>query len=108
MAEGLEIREVKTKADLKKFVLYPHKLYASNPHWVPNLVFDEMNVLSKKKNPAFKHCESKYWLAYRKGQIVGRVAGIINRHYVEKWKNNYARFGWIDFIDDPEVSKALT
>jgi ribosomal protein S18 acetylase RimI-like enzyme len=108
MSEALEIKEVKTKSDLKKFVLYPHRLYAKNAQWVPNLVFDEMNVLSKDKNPAFKHCESKYWLAWRNGEIVGRVAGIVNRHYVEKWKNSYARFGWIDFIDDPDVSRALT
>src|ERR1700739_1038028 len=104
----MEIREVTTKSELKKFVMYPHTLYAGNKYWVPNLVFDEMNVLSRNKNPAFEHCESKYWLAYRNGKIVGRVAAIVNRHYIDKWKNNYVRFGWIDFIDDPEVSKALT
>jgi ribosomal protein S18 acetylase RimI-like enzyme len=108
MAEGLEIREVETKADLKKFILYPHKLYEGNDHWVPNLVMDEINILSKDKNPAFSHCESKYWLAYRNGNIVGRIAGIVNKHYIEKWKNNYVRFGWMDFINDEAVSKALT
>jgi len=108
MSKALEIREVKTKSDLKKFILYPHKLYAGNPNWVPNLVFDELNILSKEKNPAFDHCESKYWLAYSNDEIVGRVAAIVNRHYIEKWKNNYVRFGWIDFIDDFKVSAALT
>jgi len=104
----MEIKEVKTKSDLKKFILYPHKLYAGSEYWVPNLVFDEMNMLSKNKNPAFDFCEAKYWLAYNNNEIVGRVAAIVNHHYIDKWKNNYVRFGWIDFIDDPEVSKALT
>ena len=104
----MEIKEVKTKSDLKKFVMFPHQLYAGNEYWVPNLVFDEMNMLSRDKNPAFDHCESKYWLAYRDDKIVGRVAAIVNRHYIDKWKNNYVRFGWIDFIDDLSVSKALT
>jgi ribosomal protein S18 acetylase RimI-like enzyme len=108
MKEGVEIKEVKTKAELKKFILYPHKLYASNPHWVPNLVMDELNILSRDKNPAFSHCESKYWLAYKNGEIVGRIAGILNQNYIDKWKNPYVRFGWMDFIDDERVSKALT
>jgi hypothetical protein len=86
MSKALEIREVKTKSDLKKFILCPHKLYAGNPNWVPNLVFDELNILSKDKNPAFDHCESKYWLAYSNDEIVGRVAAIVNRHTLKSGK----------------------
>src|ERR1017187_4593530 len=104
----LEIKEVNTKADLKKFVLFPHELYKGHKYWVPNLVFDDMNILSKTKNPAFDYCEAKYWLAFKDGKIVGRVAGIINNSYIAKWHNKYARFGWIDFIDDIAVSKLLT
>jgi GNAT superfamily N-acetyltransferase len=66
-----------------------------------------MNTLRRDKNPAFEFCEVKYWLAYKDRKIAGRIAGIINWRYVEKWQNKYARFGWIDFIDDENVSRAL-
>jgi hypothetical protein len=103
----VEIREVTTKSDLKKFINFPHQLYAGNQFWVPPFRFDEINTLSKDKNPAFEHCEAKYWLALKNGRIVGRIAGIINHLVVKVWGEKRARFGWIDFIDDPEVSKAL-
>ncbi len=103
----LEIREVKTKADLKRFVKFPHGLYSKNPYWVPPLMFDEMSTLRQDANPAFEYCEAKLWLAYRDGKIAGRIAGIINRSFVEKWGEKNARFGWVDFIDDAEVSALL-
>jgi GNAT superfamily N-acetyltransferase len=104
---SVEVKEVKTLGDLKKFIGFPYKLYKNHPYWVPPLFMDEMNTLRKDKNPAFEHCEAHYWLAYKGKKIVGRIAGIINQLYIDKWKNKYARFGWIDFIDDREVSKAL-
>jgi len=103
----IAIKKVENKRDLKKFISFPYKLYAGNKYWVPPLRFDEMNTLRRDKNPAFEFCEVKYWLAYKDGIIAGRIAGIINWRYVEKWQNRYARFGWIDFIDDEDVSKAL-
>jgi len=104
---GIEIKEVLGRGDLKKFVKFPCKLYEGNKYWVPPLLFDEMNTLRSDKNPAFEFCEAKYWLAYRNGEIAGRIAAIINQKYVEKWGNKYLRFGWIDFIDDEQVSNAL-
>jgi len=104
---GIVIKKVENRRDLKKFISFPYKLYAGNKYRVPPLRFDEMNTLRRDKNPAFEFCEVKYWLAYRDKKIVGRIAGIINWRYVEKWQNRYARFGWIDFIDDEDVSKAL-
>lgn len=103
----VEIKEVKSRRDLKKFIYFPYKLYAGNKYWVPPLVLDEMNTLRQDKNPAFEYCEAKYWLALKDGEVVGRIAGIINHKYIEKWGQRNARFGWIDFIDDPKVSKAL-
>ena len=101
------IKEVSSKNDLKKFVQFQYDLYKDNKYWIPPLKRDEITDLSKDKNPAFDFCESKMWLAYKDGKIVGRIAGIINRHYIEKWKDNSARFGWLDFIDDEEVSLKL-
>jgi hypothetical protein len=101
------IKEVVSKSDLKKFVQFQYDLYANNKYWVPPLKSDEITDLSKDKNPAFDFCESKMWLAYKDNKIVGRIAGIINKKYNEKWKDNTARFGWLDFIDDEEVSQKL-
>jgi hypothetical protein len=104
---AVTVKEVVSKGDLKKFIAFPHQLYKACPQWVPPLNFDENSTLDKKVNPSFEHCKAKYWLAYKDGRIAGRIAGIINDKYVEIWKNKYARFGWVDFTDDPEVSKAL-
>ncbi len=104
---SLEIKQVKTNRELNSFISFPDKLYKGNQYRVPQLHSFEKSTLKKDKNPAFEYCESKYWLAYRNGKIVGRIAGIINHKSNEIWKEKYLRFGWIDFIDDLEVSKAL-
>lgn len=104
---GIQIKEVTNLKDLKAFIHFPFTLYRDNPYWVPNLVSDDLNTLQRDKNPAFETCEARYWLAYRDGFIVGRVAAILNHPHIEKWGQRYLRFGWLDFIDDPQVSAAL-
>ena len=104
----ITIKEVTTKKELKAFVHFPNALYKGNPYYVPQIEAMDRDTLDPTKNHAFEVCEGKYWLAYdKKGQVVGRVAGIINRSYNEKTGEKICRFGWIDFIDNPEVSKAL-
>ena len=104
----VKIKEVTTRRDLKAFVHYPNALYKDNPYYVPQIESMELNTLTPDKNHAFEVCEGKYWLAYNeKGEMVGRVAGIINRRYNESTGEKACRFGWIDFIDDCNVSKAL-
>lgn len=101
------LKAVRTARDLRRFIQFPFTLYDGNPYWVPPLIQDELNTLRRDKNPAFEHCEATYMLAYRGDTVVGRIAVLINHKFIEKWKKRYARFGWIDFVDDPEVSKAL-
>ena len=100
---SIQIKRVETKKDLKRFIEFHYDLYKGNPYDVPNLYSDEVNTLSKNKNAAFDFCEAEYYLALKEGKIVGRVAAIINH----KAKKKDVRFGWIDFIDDIEVSRAL-
>ncbi len=103
----ITIREVETKKELKKFIRFNYELYKDNPYSVPDLYEDMLNTFSDK-NAAMEFCKAKYFLAYNeKGEIVGRVAGIINEKANKKWDRKTVRFGWIDFIDDIEVSKAL-
>ncbi len=104
---SIEIREVKGKKDLKAFVTFNLELYKDNPYSVPGLISDDMNTLDCQKNPAFDVCEAVYYLAYRDGKIVGRIAGIINHKANEVWNEKQARFGFVDFIDDTEVTDAL-
>lgn len=101
------IRKVQNKADLKKFIRFNYELYKDNPYSVPDLYEDMLDTYNPKKNPAFEFCEADYFLALRGGEVVGRVACIINHKANRTWNSNVARFGWIDFIDDIEVSKAL-
>lgn len=100
---GLIIKEISTKKDLKKFINFPDKLYAGNQFYVPAMHEKELQTLSFDKNPAFEFCRAKYWLVYEDGVIIGRIAGIINDQYNEKHNVKYARFGWLDFVDDKKV-----
>jgi GNAT superfamily N-acetyltransferase len=104
---SVEIRKVESKRDLRKFIDFHYDLYAGNPYDVPNLFSDELNTLSKDKNAAFEFCEAEYYMAYKDGKLVGRVAAIINHKANERWGRKDVRFGWIDFVDDIEVSGAL-
>ncbi|HPC38690.1 MAG TPA: GCN5 family acetyltransferase [Exilispira sp.] len=103
----IEIREVKTLKELKQFIKFEFDLYKNNKYWVPPLFSDELNTLRKDVNPAFDICEAVYYTSWKDNKMVGRIAGIIQHNYIKKWGNKYARFGWFDFIDDFEVSKAL-
>jgi GNAT superfamily N-acetyltransferase len=103
----IQIKEVTTKAEIKAFINFPDELYKDHPCFVPSLRFDESATLSPEKNPAFDYCEARYWLAYKNNKVVGRIAGIINNAYIDKWKNKYIRFGWIDFEDDINISRLL-
>lgn len=104
----VEIRQINpTRSNLKKFVEFQIKLYEGNPYFIPPLVSDEIATLDSKVNPAFDHCESAYFMAYRDGKPVGRIAAMINKQVNEKENSRQARFGFVDFIDDAEVSKAL-
>jgi len=103
----IEIREVRTRGDLRRFVAFPERLYARHPRYVPKLAGEELAALSAARNPAFEYCEARCWMAFRDGEPVGRIAGIINQRYIETWGLRRARFGWFDFVDDPAVPAAL-
>ena len=104
---NIEIRKVETKKDLKHFIELHYDLYKGNEYDAPNLFSDEMNTLSKDKNAAFDFCRAEYFMAYKDGKLVGRVAAIINDLANTTWNRKDVRFGWLDMIDDPEVTVAL-
>ncbi len=105
----IEIRKLdkENKRDLKKFIKFQTDLYKGNKYFVPPLIMDDLDTLNASKNPAFDFCEADYFMAYKDGKPVGRIAAIINTQVNESSGHKAARFGFVDFIDDPEVSKAL-
>ncbi|MBQ3873464.1 MAG: N-acetyltransferase [Bacteroidales bacterium] len=101
------IKTVESAKELREFVKFPLHLYKDCPYYVPNLYLDELTALNPEKNPMGKYSKSRKFLAYKDGKIVGRVMAIINEIANRDWNHAEVRFGWIDFIDDKEVSKAL-
>ena len=104
---SVQIKKVETNKDLRTFSKFANKLYKGSAFYVPTMPVDERNTLDKKKNAAFEFCDADYFLAYKDGKLVGRVAAILNPKANMAWKTKQVRFGWIDFIDDYEVSEAL-
>lgn len=103
----LIVKEVTTSKELKRFFKFPYELFKNDKMWVPSLLIDEKTTFNKKKNPSFEFCDCKIFMAFRGNKVVGRIVGIINKKANIIWKENRVRFGWFDFIDDKEVSKAL-
>lgn len=101
------VKPISAKSDIKKFIEFNYQLYKGNEYAVPELYMDLMNMFTPSKNVAMDFCEMQLFLAYKDGRVVGRVAGIINNRANETWNVRNVRFGWIDFIDDKEVSASL-
>ena len=104
---AITIKKVETSKELKQFIRFNYEMYKDNPYSVPDLYDDMLNTFSRDKNAAFEFCEADYFMAYKDGKPVGRVAAIMNNRANETWNKKEVRFGWIDFIDDAEVSDAL-
>ena len=104
---AITIKKVSTQKELKTFIRFNYELYKDNPYSVPDLYDDMLNTFSPKKNAAFEFCEAVYFLAYKDDKVVGRIAGIINHRANETWQKKEVRFGWIDFLDDIDISRAL-
>jgi GNAT superfamily N-acetyltransferase len=107
MAGNLTILEVKSNSDLKKFIMFPFKLYKKDKRWVPPLISEEKILFNRGKNPFWKHAEYQAYLAIRDGEVVGRVAGIIDERHNEIHKDKVGFFGFFEAINDKEVTKAL-
>lgn len=103
----VELREVNNRADLRIFARFPRTLYKGSPYWVPPLYSNVEKNFDPARNAAYEYSQSRQWLALRAGRVVGRVAAILSEGHRQRWNQAYMRFGWLDFIDDREVSAAL-
>lgn len=103
----VNISQISTAKEMRAFVCFNYELYKDCTYAVPDMLEDTLETLDPKRNPAFRFCQAAFFLARKEGRIVGRVAAIINTRANERWGRKEVRFGWIDFIDEPEVSQAL-
>ena len=104
---SVTISRVQNRRAFSEFLHFPLTLYKDMPAFVPPLIMDDKDTLDPKKNPAYEFCDAAMYLAYKDGKVAGRVAAIVNTKANAAWNHDEVRFGWIDFIDDREVSKAL-
>ena len=107
MDQEITIKRINTNKDYVAFVKFPFKLYSNNPYWVPPIINEEVETIDHKINPVFQNSSARFFLAYKKGVIVGRIAAIVNWIEIKEIKKNKVRFGWFDVIDDIAVSKLL-
>ena len=103
----IEIREIKGRNDLHDFICVTNQIYLNCPQYVPDLAADVRALFDSDKNPGLTFSDVQPFVAYRNGRAVGRIVGIVNRKANERWQSQNVRFSMIEFIDDPEVSKAL-
>lgn len=103
----IEIREARSKKEMKAFVKFPFALYHRSPYWVPPIISDELNSFDPAVNPVFEQAEARFFIALKNGKTVGRVAAIVNWGEVRGQGLRKMRFGWFDFEDDPEISRTL-
>jgi GNAT superfamily N-acetyltransferase len=103
----VEVRPVRSRGELKRFIRLPWRIYRNEPNWVPPLVFERKRFLDRAKNPFFTHGEAEYFLAWRDGEVVGRITAQVDRDFNEFHKNGWGMFGFFESDDDPEVAGAL-
>ncbi len=104
---NIAVSQITSSKEMRAFVRFNYELYKDCPQAVPDLLEDTLETFDPRRNPAFRFCEAAFFLARKDGRIVGRVAAIINTRANTRWERQDVRFGWIDFIDDIEVSRAL-
>lgn len=104
---SITVREVNNKSDLNRFIKFPWKIYKGDPNWVPPLIIDMKTKLSPKKNPYFQHSRAKYFLAYKEGQLAGRIAATVNVNHNKAHNERIGFFGFFESIDDQETADSL-
>ena len=104
---ALEIREVQSPSDLKVFIKLPAKIHAHHANWVPPIYMDDFGFFNPKKNRSFAFCDHIRLLAYKDGEVAGRIMGLINHRYNEKKGENNARFSYLETYNDQAVAHAL-
>ncbi len=102
----MQIEQVASKKGMDEFIRCPWKVYRGNPNWVPPLI-SEMRFLFSDKNPFFRHAEAAYFLARKGGDVVGRIAAIIDRNHINVHNEQAGFFGFFECLPDPAAAAGL-
>jgi GNAT superfamily N-acetyltransferase len=106
-AQSVEIRPVRSRRDLRRFIRLPWRIYRNEPLWVPPLVYERKRFLDRRKNPFFNHGEAEYFLAWRGDEVVGRITAQVDHDFNDFHENEWGMFGFFECEDDPEAARAL-
>jgi len=104
---NISVKEVESQSEMRRFIKLPWKIYKDNPYWVPPLISAQKELLNRKKNPFFRYADVRFYLAYKDGKPVGRIATIINRNHNRYHHENVGFFGYFESIDDYDVAHRL-
>jgi GNAT superfamily N-acetyltransferase len=107
MPVAVRVVPLRDRRDFRQFLKLPWRIYRNDPHWVPPLLFDQKQLLDRRKHPFHQHAEVEYFLAWRGEEVVGRIAAIVNYQYVDFHGEATGFFGFFESIDDIEVASAL-
>ncbi len=107
MAGSISVRPVQGKRDEKQFIKFQWKIYEGNPYWVPPLLMDRKKLIDRKKNPFYLHSRMEMFLAERDGEIVGRIAAIVNDNHNREHNENIGFFGFFECVSDQQVANVL-
>jgi hypothetical protein len=103
----VNVKNVINKSELNQFIKFPWKIYDGDKYWVPPLFMEQKTLLNKQKNPFFKDAQAEYFLAYRNGEVVGRIAAIKNNIHLKCHNDSSGQFGFFECINDQVVANAL-
>lgn len=89
-----------------RFLRVAYAVYEGDPNWVAPLLMDLRKVFTEA-NPLFAHATMQLWVAVRDGRDVGRIAGVVDRHFIETQHNPAAFFGFFESVQDPAIAARL-
>jgi len=104
---NIKVIPVENKKQLDEFIKFPWRVYKGNPYWVPPLISERKKFLNPKENPFFSHAKVRLFLAYKGKEPVGRIAAVIDRQYIDYYKENIGYFGLFETLKDYSIAVSL-
>jgi hypothetical protein len=109
---AITIKTVETKQDVETFLHLPWKIYINpdgkrDPNWVPPFLDDQRSLLDTTKNPYHQHSRSKIFMAFKDGQLAGRISATVDDNFNKHWNEKVGFFGWFECVNDVEVAREL-
>ncbi len=102
-----DVREAKTKAEIKAFVELPWTIYRNDPNWVPPLLSMAYEIIDTDKHPFWQHARRALFNAWRGDELVGRIAAIVNPNHNQIHDDKVGFFGFFESINEQAVADAL-